>query len=264
MGATYGRTTLNGEGLQHQDGHSLLMSSTNPAVMSYDPAFAFELAVIVKDGLDRMLLQDQDVMYYLAVYNEPCQQPPLPEGVAEGVLKGLYLYEPAPEERTYRAQIFGSGPILQQALRAQQMLAEEHDVAADVWSATSYQQLRVEALEVERWNRLHPEAERRKSYVSSVLDGKEGPVIAVSDSIKAVPDQISRWVPQHFLSLGTDGFGRSDSREALRRHFEIDPQHIVVATLAGLAEFGDYKPEKITDAIERYQIDPERVWSYFA
>ena len=264
LGATYGRTTLNGEGLQHQDGHSLLLSSTNPAVVSYDPAFAYELAVIVKDGLDRMLLKDQDVMYYLAVYNEPYLQPPMPEGVAEGILQGLYLYEPAPEERTYRAQIFGSGPILQQALRAQQMLAEEHDVAADVWSATSYQQLRVEALEVERWNRLHPEAERKKSYVSSLLEGKEGPIIAVSDSMKAVPDQISRWVPQHFLSLGTDGFGRSDSREALRRHFEIDPQHIVIATLAGLAEFGDYKPEKITDAIARYQIDPERVWSYLA
>jgi pyruvate dehydrogenase E1 component len=262
LGATYGRTTLNGEGLQHQDGHSLLLASTNPAVMSYDPASAYELAVIVKDGLERMLAKDQDVMYYLAVYNEPYQQPPMPEGVTDGILKGLYLYQPASEDRTYRAQLFGSGPIMQQVLRAQQMLAEEHDVAADVWSATSYQQLRVEALETERWNRLHPEADRRKPFVSTLMEGKEGPIVATSDSIKAVPDQISRWVPQRFVPLGTDGFGRSDSREALRRHFEIDPQHIVVATLAALAEFGDYKPEKVSDAIERYEIDAERPWSY--
>ena len=264
MGATYGRTTLNGEGLQHQDGHSLLLASTNPAVVSYDPAFAYEVAIIIKDGLERMLEQNQDVMYYLAVYNEPYVQPAMPEGVTEGILKGLYLYQPAEEERTYRAQLFGSGPILQLALRAQQMLAEEHDVAADVWSATSYQQLRTDALEVERWNRLHPEQDRRRTYVGSVLEGKEGPVIAVSDSMKAVPDQIARWVRHPFVPLGTDGFGRSDSREALRRHFEIDPQHIVVATLAALAEFGDYKPEKVADAIERYQIDPDRVSPLFS
>ncbi|HWC14064.1 MAG TPA: pyruvate dehydrogenase (acetyl-transferring), homodimeric type [Actinomycetota bacterium] len=259
MGATYGRTTLNGEGLQHQDGHSLLLASTNPAVVSYDPAFAYEVATIVKDGLTRMIEKDDDVMYYLAVYNEPYVQPAMPDGVTEGILKGLYLYQPAEEERTYRAQLFGSGPILQLALRAQQMLAEEHDVAADVWSATSYQQLRADALEVERWNRLHPEEDRRRTYVGSVLDGKEGPVIAVSDSMKAVPDQIARWVRHPFVPLGTDGFGRSDSREALRRFFEIDPQHVVVATLAALAEFGDYKPEKVADAIERYKIDPDRI-----
>jgi pyruvate dehydrogenase E1 component len=258
MGATYGRTALNGEGLQHQDGHSLLLASTNPAVASYDPAFAYELAVIIKDGLRRMIEVEDDVIYYLTVYNEPYQQPPMPEGVAEGILKGLYLYQPATEERTYRAQLFGSGTILQQVLRAQQMLAEEHDVAADVWSATSYQQLRAEALEIERWNRLHPESERKNTYVGTLLEGKEGPVIATSDSMKAVPDQIARWVRHPFVPLGTDGFGRSDSREALRRHFEIDPQHIVVATLSALAEFGDYKPEKVADAIERYQIDPER------
>jgi pyruvate dehydrogenase E1 component len=188
----------------------------------------------------------------------------MPEGVSEGILKGLYLYQPTTEERTYRAQLFGSGSILQQVLRAQQMLAEAHDVAADVWSATSYQQLRVDGLEVERWNRLHPGAERKKTYVGSVLEGKEGPVIATSDSIKAVPDQIARWVRHPFVPLGTDGFGRSDSREALRRHFEIDPQHIVVATLAALAEFGDYKQEKVADAIEKYQINPERPSPYFS
>ena len=264
LGATYGRTTLNGEGLQHEDGHSLLLASTNPAVASYDPAYAFELSVIIKEGLRRMLEADEDVMYYLAVYNEPYLQPPMPDGVTEGILKGLYLYEPATEERTYRAQLFGSGSILEQVRRAQQLLAEDHDVAADVWSATSYQQLRVDGLEVERWNRLHPGADRKKTYVGSLLEGKEGPVIAVSDSIKAVPDQIARWVRHPFVPLGTDGFGRSDSREALRRHFEIDPQHIVVATLAALAEFGDYKTEKVADAIEHYQIDPDRISPYFA
>ena len=258
LGATYGRTTLNGEGLQHQDGHSLLLASTNPAVVSYDPAFAYELAVVVKDGMKKMIVDDEDVLYYLTVYNEPHQQPPMPDGVTEGILKGLYLYQPAEEERTYRAQLFGSGSIMQQVLRAQQMLAEDHDVAADVWSATSYQQLRDEALEIERWNRLHPGENRKTTYVGSLLEGKEGPVVAVGDSMKAVPDQISRWVRHPFVPLGTDGFGRSDSREALRRHFEVDPQHIVVATLSALAEFGDYKPEKVADAIEKYQINPER------
>ena len=258
LGGTAGRTTLNGEGLQHQDGHSLLLASTNPGVLAYDPAFAYELSVIVKDGMKRMIVDDEDVLYYLTVYNEPYQQPPMPEGVEQGILDGLYLYQPAEEERTYRAQLFGSGSIMQQVLRAQQMLAEEHDVAADVWSATSYQRLRDDALDVERWNRLHPEEERKKTYVGSLLEGKEGPVIATSDSIKAVPDQIARWVRHPFVPLGTDGFGRSDSREALRRHFEVDPQHIVIATLAALAEFGDYKTDKVADAIQKYQINPDR------
>ena len=259
LGATYGRTTLNGEGLQHQDGHSLLLAATNPAVVSYDPSFAYEISVIVEEGLRRMLTADEDVLYYLAIYNEPYVQPAMPDGVEQGILRGLYPYRVSTEDRHFRAQLFGSGSLIQQVLRAQEILAEEHDVAADVWSAPSYQQLRVDALEVERWNRLHPGSERRRPYVTGVLDGKEGPVIAVSDSIKAVPDQIARWVPQPFVPLGTDGFGRSDSREALRRHFEVDPQHIVVATLAALAEFGDYKPEKVADAIKKYKLDPERM-----
>jgi pyruvate dehydrogenase E1 component len=264
LGATYGRTTLNGEGLQHQDGHSLLMATTNPACLSYDPSFAYELATIVKSGLSRMLDDDEDIFYYITLYNEPYPQPAIPENVADGILRGLYPFRPAPEERSRRAQLFGSGTIMQEALRAQELLAEHHDVAADVWSATSYQQLRVEALEVERWNRLHPEEPRRQPFVTELLESKEGPVIAVSDSIKATADQIARWIPNRFLPLGTDGFGRSDSREQLRRHFEVDAEHIAVAVLSALADSGDAKPEEVTEAITRYEIDPERISPYFA
>jgi pyruvate dehydrogenase E1 component len=262
LGATYGRTTLTGEGLQHQDGHSLLVASTNPAVMAYDPAFAYEIAVIVRDGLRRMVDESEDVLYYLTVYNEPYPQPPMPEGIEQDIIRGLYRFREAPEERTHKAQILGSGSILQQALRAQEMLAEEHDVAADVWSATSYQQLRVDALEAERWNRFHPEEARRQPFVTKSLEGADGPVVGVSDSIKAVPDQVARWMPAPFIPLGTDGFGRSDTREALRRFFEVDAESIVVATLAALAEFGDLKPEVVTEAIKRYELDPERASAY--
>ena len=258
LGATHGRTTLNGEGLQHEDGHSLLLASTNPACLSYDPAFAYEIAVIVREGLRRMIEKHEDIFYYLALYNEPHAQPKMPEGVEAGILAGLYPFRASGEEKTHRAQIFGSGPLVQEALRAQEILSEHHDVAADVWSATSYQQLRAEALETERWNRLHPEEARRLPYVTQLLEGAEGPVVAVSDSIKAVPDQIARWVPSPLVPLGTDGFGRSDTRAALRRHFEIDAEHIVVATLAALAEFGDVKPEAVQEAIGRYGIDPDR------
>ena len=259
LGATYGRTTLNGEGLQHEDGHTLLMAGTNPACLSYDPAFAFETATIVREGLRRMMDENEDIFYYLTLYNEAYPQAEKPEGVDEGILRGLYPFRASPGERRHRVQLFGSGSILLQALRAQEMLAEFHDVSADVWSATSYQQLRSDALDVERWNRLHPEEPPRQPYVSEVLENAEGPVIAVSDSMKAVPDQISRWVPSPYVSLGTDGFGRSDHREALRRFFEIDPGHIVVAALSALARSGDVKPEAVTEAIKRYDIDPERV-----
>ncbi|MDQ3940420.1 MAG: pyruvate dehydrogenase (acetyl-transferring), homodimeric type [Actinomycetota bacterium] len=264
LGATYGRTTLNGEGLQHQDGHSLLLASTNPACLSYDPAFAYETATVIRDGLRRMMVENEDVFYYLTLYNEPYPQPKMPDGVEEGILRGLYPFRSASNGNKHRAQIFGSGSIMQQALKAQEMLAADHEVAADVWSATSYQQLRVDALETERWNRLHPEEARRQPYVSHVLESAEGPVIAVSDSIKAVPDQIARWIPAPFVPLGTDGFGRSDDRSALRRHFEVDPENIVVATLSALAEFGDLKPEVVTEAIQRYGIDPDRTPPHFA
>jgi pyruvate dehydrogenase E1 component len=258
LGATHGRTTLTGEGLQHDDGHSLLLATTNPACFSYDPAFAYETAVIVRDGLRRMLEGGEDVLYYIALYNEPYSQPELPEGAEDGIVKGLYLYREGANKTKHRVQVFGSGPILMHALRAQELLAENHEVSADVWSATSYQQLREDALEVERHNRFHPEEAPRQPYVASVLENRDGPVVAATDAMKAVADQIARWVPQPFISLGTDGFGRSDTRAALRRFFEIDAEHITVAALAALARAGEIKPEAVTDAIKGYDIDPER------
>jgi pyruvate dehydrogenase E1 component len=264
LGATNGRTTLNGEGLQHADGHSLLLSTANPAVRSYDPAFAYETALIIKDGLRRMIDENEDVMYYLALYNEPFPQPALPKGAEEGVLKGLYPFKPSEDGHKHKAQLFGSGPIIRQVMRAQQLLAENHDVSADVWSATSYHQLRIDALEAERWNRLHPEEAARQPYVTTQLESAEGPIVAASDMMKAVPDQIARWVPNFYVPLGTDGFGRSSSREELRRFFEIDAEHITVATLWALANTGDVKPEEVTEAIERYDIDPERVSPLFS
>ena len=263
-GATYGRTTLLGEGLQHQDGHSLLIAGTNPACLSYDPCFAYEVATIVRDGLRRMMQDGEDIFYYLTLYNENYPMAQMPSGVEEGILKGLYRFRDAQAERTHRAQLLGSGAMLQQVLRAQKILADDYDVSADVWSATSYHQLRTDALEVERWNRLHPGEARRQPYVTTCLESKDGPVIAVTDSIKGVPDQVSRWVPAPFVPLGTDGYGRSDDRERLRRFFEVDAEHVVVATLASLAEFGDLKPEVVSDAIERFGLDPERSSPFFS
>jgi pyruvate dehydrogenase E1 component len=257
LGCTNGRTTLTGEGLQHQDGHTILISTTNPAVRAYDPAFAYETAVVIREGLRRMYEEGEDLMYYLALYNEPYPQPEKPEGIDDAILQGLYRFKEAENGNGRRVQLFGSGPMVPIALRAQELLAE-HDVAADVWSATSYQQLRSEALEVERWNRLHPGEARRTPFVTRQLDGVQGPVIAVSDHMKAVPDQIARWVPQPFVPLGTDGFGRSDTRQALRRFFEVDAQHVAVAALSALADVGEVKPEKVDEAIKAYEIDPDR------
>ena len=258
LGATAGRTTLNGEGLQHEDGHSHVLWSVIPNLRAYDPAFAYEVATIVQDGLKRMATEGEDTFYYLTVYNQDYAMPPMPAGVQEGILRGLYRYRPAPAPLAHRAQLFGSGVILLQALRAQEILAEKFGVAADVWSATSYQQLRNEALGVERWNRLHPGAAPRTPYVTQALEGSEGPVVAATDFLKAVPDMIGRWVPRSFTPLGTDGFGRSDTREALRRHFEIDAEHIVVATLAALARENRIDATVVDRAIRDFSIDPER------
>ena len=259
LGATAGRTTLNGEGLQHEDGHSLLLAAAVPNCLAYDPSFAYEVATILQDGLRRMYEQGEDVFYYLALYNQDYVQPKRPEGVEDGILKGLYRYRPAPKGPKLAAQLFGSGPLLLHALRAQEMLAESWGVAADVWSVTSYSQLRNDALAVERWNRLHPTQAPRVPYVTQQLQGAEGPVVASSDWLKAVNDQASRWIPNRFVALGTDGFGRSDTREALRRHFEIDAEHIVVATLHALMLDGKVKAETVAKAIAGYGIDPEAV-----
>ncbi|MGH2778377.1 MAG: pyruvate dehydrogenase (acetyl-transferring), homodimeric type [Actinomycetota bacterium] len=258
VGATAGRTTLMGEGLQHQDGHSPLLASTNPACISYDPAFAYELAVIIRDGLERMIDNDEDLFYYLTVYNEPIPMPPMPDGVEEGILRGLYPFRRATAERKHNVQILTSGSMMMNALKAQEVLADNHDVAATVWSAPSFQRLRIDALETERWNRFHPDQAKKTPYVTRSLEHVEGPVVAVTDYMKAVPDQVARWIPQPYLSLGTDGFGRSDGREALRRHFEVDHEHIVVAVLSALSETGEVKPEEVSEAIRRYGIDPER------
>ena len=257
IGATAGRTTLNGEGLQHQDGHSHLIASAHPHCRAYDPAFAFEIAVIMQDGLRRMMREGEDCFYYITVQNEAYPMMAMPDGVAEGILAGLYPLRPATAPRTHRAQLLGSGSILLQVLRAQELLAERWDVAADVWSAPSYTELRREALACERWNLLHPEAPARVPRVAQILEGAVGPVVAASDYLAAVPDQIARWVPG-LHTLGTDGFGRSDTRPVLRRHFEVDAEFVVLATLKALADRGELAPAVVSEAIAALGIDPEK------
>jgi pyruvate dehydrogenase E1 component len=258
LGATSGRTTLNGEGLQHQDGHSLILSSTIPTLVTYDPAFTYELAVIVADGLRRMYAEGEDIFYYLTLYNENYEMPPMPEGVAEGILKGLYRFKPGPENKALKAHIFGSGPILREALRAQAILAAQFDVSADVWSATSYKLMRNEALRAKRWNMLHPLDPPKKSYVETLLAEEQGVFVAVSDNLKIVPDQIAPWVPGGLMTLGTDGYGRSDTRERLRRFFEVDAESTVIATLHALAKKGQLDQRVVGKAIKELGVDPEK------
>ena len=260
LGATSGRTTLNGEGLQHQDGHSPLMSSTVPTLYSYDPAFAYEISVIVCDGMRRMFEQGEEIFYYLCLYNEDYPMPPMPEGVEEGIIKGLYKFKTGPAGPKHKAQIFGSGSILRSALRAQQILAERYDVSADVWSATSYKNLRNEALLAERWNLLHPAAPPKTPFVTQLLAKEAGPFIAVSDYMKIVPDQIAKWVPGGLTTLGTDGFGRSDTRPRLRRFFEIDAECVVVATLSALAQRGVVEREVAARAIKELDVNPDKTF----
>jgi pyruvate dehydrogenase E1 component len=256
VGATAGRTTLNGEGLQHEDGHSHLLASTNPAIVSYDPAFGFELGHIVKDGLRRMYGENsENVYYYLTVYNEPYVQPAEPENLdVEGLLKGIYLYAPAEIRSKKKAQILASGVGVNWALKAQKLLAEDWGVAASVWSVTSWNELRRDGLETDSHNLLHP-SDNKQAYVTKKLASAEGPVVAVSDFMRAVQDQIAPWVPGQFSSLGTDGFGLSDTRGALRRHFKVDAESIVVATLQQLAKQGDVKVKTVQEAIDKYQIN---------
>ncbi|WP_433462961.1 pyruvate dehydrogenase (acetyl-transferring), homodimeric type [Spirillospora sp. CA-128828] len=269
LGATAGRTTLTGEGLQHADGHSPLLAASNPACVHYDPTWAFELAHIVKDALRRMYgtseehPDGEDVFYYLTVYNEPYQQPAEPDGVdVDGLLKGLYRYKAAPDVasgngETPRAQILASGVGGRWALEAQRLLAEDWGVAADVWSATSWNELAREARDCDEWNLLNPDAEQRVPYVSRTLDSVAGPIVAVSDYMRAVPDQIAPWVHGDFTSLGTDGFGFSDTRAAARRFFHVDAASVVLAVLTRLARHGEVKPETLPQAIARYRLDAQ-------
>jgi pyruvate dehydrogenase E1 component len=261
LGATSGRTTLNGEGLQHEDGHSHVLASVVPNLVAYDPAFAFELAVIIRDGLKRMYMDREDIFYYITLYNENYPMLPMPAGVEEGILKGAYKLKPAPGEDGNRPHLhlLGSGSLLRSALRAQEILAEKYGVAADVWSVTSYKELRRDALEADRWNLLHPDQESRKPYVVQIFEGDDQPLVAVSDYMKLVPDQIARWLPGRLLSLGTDGFGRSDTREALRRFFEVDAECVVVAALWQLAQRGAVDRCLVKRAIDELGIDPGKL-----
>ncbi|MEI8289919.1 MAG: pyruvate dehydrogenase (acetyl-transferring), homodimeric type [Verrucomicrobiota bacterium] len=259
LGATSGRTSLNGEGLQHQDGHSLLHASTIPTCLPYDPAFGFELAVIIADGLRRMFVEQEDIFYYLALYNENHAQPPMPAGVEDGILKGLYKFKSGYEGGKIKAHLLGSGSIMQSALKAQVILAEKYGVSADVWSATSYKLLRTDALRCQRWNMLHPTQPAKKAYVETVLAKEPGAFVAVSDNIRTVPDQIAPWVPGGLFTLGTDGFGRSDTRARLRRFFGVDVECTVIGTLYALAEKKLIDRKVVAQAIKDFGIDPEMV-----
>jgi len=258
MGGTAGRTTMLGEGLQHQDGHSPLLSSTVPTCLTYDPAYVYEMAVIIQDGLRRMYENSENCFYYITMYNEDYNNPAMPEGdgIREGILRGLYKFKAA-EKGEAQAQLFGSGPILNEAVRAQQILAEKYNIAADVWSVTSYNELRRDCVETERWNRLHPAEKERTPYIVTALGAAAGPIIAASDYMKSLPDALSPWLGSRLVSLGTDGFGRSDNREHLRRHFEVDAESIVAAALSKLAREGVVKPKIAAKAFADLGLSPE-------
>ena len=259
LGATSGRTTLNGEGLQHQDGHSLILSSTIPTLATYDPAFTYEVAVIIADGMRRMYVEGEDLFYYLTLYNENYEMPAMPEGVADGILKGLYRFKAGSPKHALKAHILGSGPMIREALRAQEILGERFGVSADVWSATSYKLMRNDALRARRWNMLHPTEPPKVPYVQALLEKEKGVFVAVSDNMKIVPDQVAPWVPGGLTTLGTDGFGRSDTRKALRRFFEVDAESVVVATLHALAEKGQVEKVVVAKAVAELGLDSEKV-----
>ncbi len=259
VGGTSGRTTLAGEGLQHQDGHSHLLAYPYPNVKAYDPAFAYELAVIIQEGMRRMYEERESVFYYLTIMNESYLQPAMPAGAREGIIKGLYLFKASEKKNAkLHAQLLGSGAILNKAIAAQKILEEQYQVAADVWSVTSYKELHHDALSAERWNMLHPEEKARVPYVAQTLKGAKGVFVAASDYVKVLPDSIAKWLPGALLSLGTDGFGRSDGRRQLRDFFEVDERYITLAALYGLAREEKIKPEIVKKAMKDLEIDPEK------
>ncbi|MCB0276756.1 MAG: pyruvate dehydrogenase (acetyl-transferring), homodimeric type [Calditrichaeota bacterium] len=265
IGGTAGRTTLNGEGLQHQDGHSHVMAGTIPTCLPYDPAWAYEIAVIIQEGMRRMYNEREDIFYYITVCNENYSMPAMPEGCQEGILKGLYKFREMPakpkgsRKAMLKAHIFGGGSILREALRAQEILAEKYDVAADVWSATSYVMLHRDAMETERWNMLNPTQKARKPYIAELFEKEDGPIVAASDYLKTLPNQVARFVPNSLLALGTDGFGRSETREALRRFFEVDAECITIGVLYQLAQEGKIKASVVGKAIKELGVDPEKL-----
>ena len=257
VGATAGRTTLAGEGLQHQDGNSHLLAYPIPNMLAYDPAYAYEIAVILQDGMQRMFANGEDIFYYISVMNENYVQPAMREGARDGILKGMHRVADA-EGTGKRVRLMGSGTILNETIRARELLRETCDLDADIWSVTSYKQLQCEALETERWNRLHPAEAPRQTYLAGCLDTGSGPIVAASDYVKALPGSVARWMPGDFTALGTDGFGRSDGRKALRDFFEVDARHIAVAALSAAAREGSIETKVVTDAMQKWEIDPER------
>jgi pyruvate dehydrogenase E1 component len=258
LGATAGRTTLAGEGLQHQDGQSHVYSLATPNCISYDPAYAYELAVIIQDGIRRMYKEQESVFYYLTVMNEQYAMPPMPEGVREGILKGMYRLQGAANPKAKaRAQLLGSGAILNEVVAAAKIL-ENYDVAADVWSVTSYQELYRDGHACDRWNMLHSAETRRVPYVTQCMAEAPGVIVAASDYLKVLPDSIDRWMPRRIRSLGTDGFGRSEDRARLRSFFEVDARFVALAALAELAQDGQVEPAVVTKAIKDLGIDPEK------
>ena len=264
FGGTAGRTTLMGEGLQHDDGHSIVLSSVVPCCITYDPAFAYEVAVIIQDGIRRMYEDRESIFYYVTVYNEDYAMPEMPENVREGILRGIYRFKAAPGGKA-TVHLFGSGTILNEAVRAQAILAEKYNVQADVWSVTSYTELRRDALGVERWNRLHPADAEKKPYILEALEGTKGPIVAATDYMKVVPDQLAPWIGDRLVTLGTDGFGRSDNRQYLRRFFEVNAESIATAALSRLARDGKFDKAKAVRAfkdlgIDTEKPDPQYVW----
>jgi len=260
LGATAGRTTLNGEGLQHEDGHSHILSSVIPNCVSYDPAYGHELAVIIHDGLRRMVTNQEDVYYYITLMNENYEHPALPAGSEAGILKGMYLLRESKSKAKSRVQLMGSGTILREVEAAAALLEKDWDIAADVWSATSFTELRRDGLAAERWNLLHPEDKARVPYVTQCLEKRAGPVVAASDYMKTFADQIRPFMPKEriYKVLGTDGFGRSDSRAKLRHFFEVNRYFVAIAALKALADAGEIKAKTVTEAIKKYGIDPAK------
>jgi pyruvate dehydrogenase E1 component len=260
LGGTAGRTTLNGEGLQHEDGHSHVLSSAIPNCVSYDPTFGYELAVIIQDGLRRMVTNQEDVFYYITVMNENYEHPAIPAGAEEGILKGMYLWRESKSKSKSRVQLLGSGTILREVIAAGELLDADWKVAADIWSTTSFTELRRDGLAVERRNLLHPEGKPRTPYVTGCLEKRAGPVVAATDYMKTFADQIRPFMPKDrvYRVLGTDGFGRSDSRAKLRHFFEVNRYFVAIAALKALADLGEVKPKVVADAIKKYGINPEK------
>ena len=258
LGGTAGRTTLNGEGLQHEDGHSHILASTIPNCVSYDPTFAYEVVVIIRDGIRRMYQEQQDVYYYVTLMNENYPHPAMPAGAEEGIVKGLYLLKAGAKAKGPRVQLMGSGTILREVMAAADLLRDDFKVNADIWSATSFNELRRDGMSAERWSLLHPSKPRRKSYLETALEGQSGPVVAATDYMRAFADQVRSQIPRRYVVLGTDGFGRSDYRVKLRKFFEVNRHYVAVAALKALADDGEIKPEVVDQAIKKYGLDTER------